>query len=161
MSAQQIAPKSIPFYEVLATLLTLADHGTTGAVTDQGAAKFDLVEGGANDVPYHEGLLKIEAKTTNGQGGTPTSPGSGKTITFKYAFCADDLTAADAPTLLANVADSLTITLPDSSSAAVAGQRYHATDPFVASGRYLYIWYDRVAFAANALVDLTAKLVRC
>jgi hypothetical protein len=154
----QSAPPQIVSARAILTVLSLNNVGTTGAVANQGAAKFDIEQDASS---YNEGLLKLEVKTTNGQGGTPTTPGSGKKITLHYAFCSDDLTASDAPTVLANVDATLDCTLPDSNSAAAAGTAYHATDPFVQAGRYLYVWYDRDAFgSANALVDLIAKLVR-
>lgn len=46
------------------------------------------------------------------------------------------------------------------SGGSAAGSAIHATDPFVHAGKYLYVWYDRTAFAANALIDVTAKLIR-
>lgn len=146
---------------ILSALLALNDHGTTGAVTGQGGVVFDLEQDAAD---YHEGLLRIEVKTTNGQGGTPTSPGAAATFSLRYAFLSERLTtplaATDAPTVLANIRQSLVCTLPNSSASTAAGIRWHATDPFVYSGRYLYVWYDRDAFAANALIDVAAKLVR-
>lgn len=153
------APKSIPHYQAIATILSLADNGTTGAVADQGAAVFDLQD--TTVAEYHEGLLRIEVKTTNGQGGTPTAPGASTSYTIHYAFSDDEISAADAPTVLQNIDTTLVCNLPNSSASTAAGIRYHATDPFVSAGRYLYVWYDRTAFSANALVDLTAKLVRC
>jgi hypothetical protein len=155
------ALKSIPHSENCADVLTLADHGTTGAVTDQGAALFDL-ESETDTNTFHEGLAFFEASTQNGQGGTPTSPGAAVTLTLKYAFVNEKLAAvADATTVLADLATSFVITFPDSSSAAAAGKRIHQSGtPFIIQGRYLYVWYDRDAFAANALVDVDINLVR-
>lgn len=157
--SRKIADKSIPSYKAIVTLFNLANNGTISVVTAQSPTKFDLQDSSVAD--YHEGLAKIEVLTTNGQGATPTSPGAAESFTIFYAFSDEDLTAADAPTILQNVDASLVCTLPDSSASTAAGIRVHATGPFVVSGRYLYVWYDRTDFAANALVDLTAKLIRC
>jgi hypothetical protein len=166
-----VALKSVVVPRSIQTVLSLANDGTTGAITGEGAMIVDLrsTNGGglvSGDIygisDYHEGLFKLEAKSVNGQGATPTSPGASKTYTLYYAFLDDsDVALADAPTILANVDQSLSIALPDSNSSAAAGTRYHATDLFVCAGRYLYLWYDRTAFAsADALVDLTVKLIR-
>ena len=154
--AQSQSPQ-IPVSRAILTALTLSDHGTTGAVTNQGGARFDL-EQDASD--YHEGRVRFEVKSVNGQGGTPTSPGAAATVTFHYAFLSESITASDAPTILPNVDATLVATLPDSNSSGAAGTRYYQTAEFVCGGRYLYIWYDRDAFAANALIDFTVKLVR-
>lgn len=153
------APKSIPHAAKVADVYTLNDHGTAGAVTDQSPQRIDLED--LSSYAYHEGLALFEAKTTNGQGGTPTSPGAAATFTLKYAFSTMLIAAADAPTILQDLASSFVITLPDSNSSAAAGQRIHQSgDPFVVPGRYLYTWYDRDAFATNALVDFDIDLVR-
>lgn len=161
--------KDIPISKVIATLLTLTANGTTGAVTNQGAAVLDLTN--LSDDNYHQGVLLIEGKTTNGQivqtsagpppvFSTPTSPGSGKTYTLKYAFSEDLISTSDAPTVLAGVATSVTITLPDSAVATAAGQKYHQSARISYAGRYLYTWYDRDAFAASAYVNVTISLKR-
>lgn len=46
------------------------------------------------------------------------------------------------------------------SGGSAAGSALHASAAFVHLGKYLYVWYDRDAFAANALIDVTAKLIR-
>jgi hypothetical protein len=155
------ALKSIPHAENCADVLTLDNHGTTGAVTNQGAALFDL-EDETETNTFHEGLAFFEADTQNGQGGTPTSPGAAATFTLKYAFVNKELAAvADATTVLGTLASSFIITLPDTASAVAAGRRIHQSGtPFIIQGRYLYVWYDRDAFAANALVDFDINLVR-
>jgi hypothetical protein len=38
--------------------------------------------------------------------------------------------------------------------------RLFVSDATLHGGRYLYTWYDRDAFAVNALINLTAKLIR-
>lgn len=162
------AQKSIPQYAPITTILELTDHGSTSpVVAPAGQAVFDL-----QALEYHEGLARIEVWTRNGQGATPTSPGAAATITLHYAFTStaindeDDLPDVTSPfvnahSILANIDDTLVITLPDDSASDDEGTRFHATDPFVVPGRYLYVWYVRDAFAANALIDLKAKLIRC
>ncbi len=103
-------PKSIPHSRVLQNLYTLADHGTTGAVTDQDPKEFDL------DAlsQYHEGLLLFQTTSLNGQGGTPTSPGAAVTFTLDYAYSTVKLNnVGDAPTVLDGVKSSLVHTFPD------------------------------------------------
>lgn len=108
--------KSVPRSVAIATLLALTDHGTTGAVSDQGAALINLHDD--NSVLYHEGLLRIEVATTGGKGATPTAVGASDTFTLKYAFTDTKLAAvADAPTILATVASSLVCALPNAVSA--------------------------------------------
>lgn len=269
MRSQPVANKQIPVAKSILTLLTLTDHGTTGAVTDQGAAVFDITENA--DIDYHEGLFRIEVLTTGGKGATPTSVGASKTFTLAYAFSNDEYVTADIPVVLDGVKDTLVCNLPDAISepatgaftltglptagqtvtigsrvytfrAAVvskgdvligasaaatatnliavingddvletvphadviassggsgvvdvtatavgaagnliattdnasnaswgagvlasgtsAGTALHATDPFIHAGRYLSIWYDRSAFDADALIDVSVKLVR-
>jgi hypothetical protein len=281
--------KSIPQSKSIKTLLTLTDHGTAGAVTNQGAAQFRIVDD--NTIEYHEGLLAIHVKTTGGKGGTPTAVGANITFTLKYAFSDYDLDTAEITTVLASSAKSFIMTLPNAISARATGtltlsgvpavgdnviigapaqgaitpQRVYPytwdtlagltsrawgvnqnasaanaatalinaingtgtpgtdytlgmptntlvtavtggagivtlrsveystrgnnittvengansafggatltggssagtaifqTDPFVHGGKFLYIWYDRLAFAANALIDVEAKLIR-
>lgn len=41
-----------------------------------------------------------------------------------------------------------------------AGTAIHGSGAVTHLGRYLYVWYDRTAFAANALIDVSAKLIR-
>lgn len=38
--------------------------------------------------------------------------------------------------------------------------RLFVSDNFLHGGRYLYTWFDRDAFAANGLINVTAKLIR-
>lgn len=171
MSFRPGALKSLSTPAAVATLLSLANDGSTSAVTGQTSRIIDLQDtnGGGLSVGasdrygidgYHEGLFRIVAKTVNGQGGTPTAPGASKSYTLYYAFLHELVALADAPTVLQNIDSSLTLNLPNNNSAAAAGTRYHASDNFVIGGRYLYVWYDRSAFDANALVDVTAILQR-
>jgi hypothetical protein len=273
-STQKSVPRSIS----IATLLALTNHGTTGAITSAGAARTNFHDD--NAVPYHEGLLSIQVKTVGGVGTTPTAVGATKTFTLKYAFSDDLIHLTDAPTVLAEQADSLVVALPNAISVAATGSvsfgsnvlegarirvgnrtysfyasldsavdavligatdgdtadnlvhaingtgtpgtnyaltvtvntqvtatqvaavitfasraldtdanaitlevladpaaiilpsgalltggvatgtRINLTDAFVFGGRYLYTWYDRSAFAANAKLDVTAKLIR-
>jgi len=153
------APKSIQHPVNFAVVLDLNNIGTAGAVTDQSPARVDLED--FTNVGYHEGLFVIEAKTTNGQGATPTSPGAAAKVKVYWAMTNELVVAADAPTVLSTCEQSFDCTLPDSNSAAAAGQRvYQSGDPFVGRGRYLYVWYDRDAFAADALIDLSVRLLR-
>jgi len=155
------APKAIARTGVAYPIYALADHGTTGAVTDQEPQCIDL-ESSENSGTYHEGVGVIEIFTRNGQGATPTSPGAAATYTLFWAFCNTKLdNASDAPTLLSALESSLIVTLPDSALTTVAGQTLQRSgDPFIIPGRYLYTWYSRDAFAANALVDINCDLIR-
>lgn len=146
--------------DVLATSAAIT-QSTAGALTGQSPTIIDL-EDCEN---CHEGNLAFEVKTTNGQGGTPTSPGAAVTLTFYYGFTNFPIAAADVPTICASTADlkQFTVTLPNTNSFAAAGQRVwkHATAPIVpVSGRYAFYWYDKQAFAANAAVLIEPRFVR-
>lgn len=162
------APKSIPSPGIVSLLLLNGSIGSTGALTNQGVAVVDLSDDAA--AAYHEGLLRVEIITVNGQGGTPTTPGAGKTLTVYYAFTSSKITAltgtagitlSDAPTILAAVASTVTVTLPDSNSTGAAGVVYTQSEPFIHGGRYLYVWYGADAFgSANSKIALVATLIR-
>lgn len=167
------ALKSLVVPERIATILSLSDYGSILADTNAPAKILDLRNtngGDAIDAPnyvygvsgYHEGLFRIIAKTTNGQGATPTSPGASKNITLSYCFLDDtSISLPSALTIAQNIDVSLVMDLPDSNSSTAAGTRYHATDPIVIGGRYLYTWYTRTAFdSADALVDVDVALIR-
>jgi hypothetical protein len=272
-----VLPRNVPFSKSIATILTLTNHGTVGAVTDQGAALVNLYNDDAVD--WHERRLAIELATTGGKGATPTAVGAAVTFSLFYAFTDTLLTAvADAPTILQTAESSLVCTLPNAVSTrasgtltlagnpanldlivigsrsysmrttvtgpyqvkiaataaltatniinainnsggvvgtdygsgaaahpevtaetggagivtvrsiyyntagnsvvttedstqmswtggtlaggSAAGSRLYSTSPFEHRGKYLYVWYDRLAFAANALIDVTGKLIR-
>lgn len=170
------ALKSLVTPAKIATILSLSDDGSTSVISNNPAKIIDLrsTSETANTVPidgtllhygitaYHEGLFRIIAKSTNGQGATPTSPGASKNYTLYYAFLHEaTLSLSSALTVLQNIDASLVCDLPDDATSGVAGTRYHATDPFVIGGRYLYTWYTRSAFAnANSKVDLQVDLIR-
>lgn len=269
MRSQPVANKQIPVAQSIQTLLTLSDHGTTGAVTDQGAAVFDLRT--SEDIDYHEGLFRIEILTTGGQGVTPTAVGASKTFTFSYAFSNVEFDVSEIPVVLDTAKDTIVCALPNDISVqavgtftftglptagqtvtigsrvytfrAVAaypgevtigangdatatnlidaingdddaetpahadvtaatggasivdvtaieygaagnsvattdtasnaswgdvtltsgssdGTALHVSDPFIHEGQFLSIWYDRDAFTADALIDVSAKLIR-
>ncbi len=149
------APKSIPHAIAVWTPLEGVPVGdNTGGTSTPVVIDFELQ-------PYHEGLLIVEAKTTNGQGDTPTSPGSSKTIAISVAFSNDFIAPSDVTALLSTATiTSLTATLPNSNSAGTSGRRYFQSDPFIHRGRYAYVWYTWDALAVNASVALTVKLVR-
>lgn len=150
---------SVPVAESIYTFADLADTGTTGAVTYQSAAYVDL----RALATYHEGLLRVEMEGQNGQGGTPTSPGSGVTVTASWFFWngSTELTPANFGSIgTALTPTQLVLTLPDSNSTSEAGFSMAASDNFIHGGRYIGFWFDRDAFAANALIDLTIRLVR-
>lgn len=139
---------------------TFADIGTNSAVTGITPVKVDLASYiGAK----RSGLLMINVKTTNGQGGTPTSPGSGKKFYLRAAFSEDGgLSAADAPTVLQTKQLTVECALPNTDQSTVAGQRHYEGSPFVITGRYLFLWGDHDALAsANAKIDgsVTAQIV--
>lgn len=154
--------KSIPASKAIKTLLTLTDHGTTGVVTNQGAAEFRIVDD--NTIDYHEGLLAIQVKTTGGKGATPTAVGASQTFTIKYAFSDYDLDIAEVPTVLAPVAESLICALPNAISVRATGVLTIAGVPALnaqvlfdkpaangVANRFLYNWID------SGLLDLNAS----
>lgn len=163
----RLKPRVPTFRSLLASAneVSLSVSGV-GATTGNSPAIIDLEEG---TVEYHEGNLVFEVSTQNGQGGTPTSPGAAVNINFKVGFftapdtgATPPLVAADAPTVLATLADLTTLTclLPNSSSAAVAGFRIYRTATLPVRGRFLAYWYDKDAFAANAVVLVKPRIVR-
>lgn len=166
MAWTDYSPNRLPYRylyarDVLATSAAIT-QSSPGALTGQSPTIIDLENGCENG---NEGNLAFEVKTTNGQGGTPTSPGAAVTLTFYYGFTNFPIAAADVPTICANTADlkSFTVTLPNSASSAAAGQRVwkHASAPIVpVSGRYAFYWYDKQAFAANAAVLIEPRFVR-
>lgn len=113
-------PKAVPQALAISTLLTLTDHGTTGTISNAGAALTNFSSDDA--VLYHEGLLKIEVLTVGGKGATPTAVGASDTFTLKYAFTDTLLDAvADAPVILATSASSLVCALPNAISVRPSG----------------------------------------
>lgn len=147
----------------------------TSPATGQTLGIWDLELG---EVEWHEREVAFYVHTTNGGGGTPTSPGAGKTITVKYGFGNwDDVAAtatadaapgnpalADIPTICQSMGNlqSLVITLPDTSSSSAAGKRlWTPASHLVCTGRYFFAWYDRDGFAsANAVVTMKPRLYR-
>lgn len=144
-----------------APLLTLSEVGSDSELTELVPTRFDTQD----DLGGASGLLILSAKTRNGAGGTPTSPGAGKTVRVQYAFSELELTEDDAPSLLDNVASSLVCTLPDSATHtdnSPLGTRYNETTALVITGRYLYLWGDTDAFdSANAKIDVTVTGTVC
>ena len=104
-----------------------------------------------------EGMV-LDIKTVNGQGETPTSPGSAATITVKYAWSFYDYAVEDAPIALAAVATSITCTLPNTAESDIDGESRYSSGLLEQQGRYLYVWIDKSAFAENASVSLTVHL---
>lgn len=158
----QEAPKSMPHAAAIKSLYNLSGHGSTSPVTDQLPFELDLQDNSDIDT-YHEGLAFFEIMTTNGQGGTPTSPGAAVTWTLSYAFVNFQLTdeTVDPPIVLADLASTFQITLPDTALSTAAGQRiFQSGTPFIIQGRYLYCWFDADAFATNAQINLHAKIIR-
>lgn len=139
-------------------LVTFTAIGSGSPESSLSPTRYDLNDDGAA-----HGLLVIGVKTTNGQGGTPTSPGASKKFTLHFAFSTDaSIAAADAPTILQTKEQTLDCTLPDSNSATVAGQRHYEHDYVAITGRYLFVWGSTEAFAsANAKInaDVTANTI--
>lgn len=130
-------------------IVSYAAIGSDSPLTALSPTKHDLDSDAAA-----QGLLVMTVRTTNGKGETPTSPGSGKKFTLKYAFSDDaGLAAADAPTVLQTKANTLEATLPDSNSSAVAGKREYSSDYIAITGRFLFIWAETEVFAADAKID--------
>ena len=161
-----LAQRSVPNAKSISTLLSLTDHGTTGAITNAGAAliRFD------NDdlVDWHEGLMKIEVATTGGKGATPTAVGAGKTFSLFYAFTDTLLDAtADAPTILQPVESALICALPNGVSARATGTLTITGTPspgqtvtvgervyrFEGVDLPLYYGYIRIGSTANEMRD--------
>jgi hypothetical protein len=140
-------------------IIVVDNQGGASALLDQAPAVINLRQFNAQDR-----LLVFNVHTTNGQGGTPTAPGANKQFKFFYAFHDEgNLTLADVPTLLATKERSLNCDLPNSNSSAAAGQRHHSTvEPVLATGDYMYVWYDIDALVANSLIDarVTARIVQ-
>jgi hypothetical protein len=115
-----VVSRSIPAAKSIATILSLTDHGTTGAITNAGAALINLYD--SDSVLWHEGLLKLDVITVGGKGATPTAVGVSKIFTLNYAFTDYLLDAvADAPTVLATAKSSLLCALPNAVSARATG----------------------------------------
>lgn len=147
-SPGNVLPRSVPASKSIATLLTLTDHGSAGAISNAGAALTNLYND--NAVLWHEGLLKIEVMTTGGKGATPTAVGGSKTFTLKYAFTDALLDAiADAPTILATSVSSLVCALPNATSVRATGAFTLTSNP--ANGDTVRIGYS------TALVQYTFK----
>jgi hypothetical protein len=166
------APKQTPSTAIIATPISRTE-GSIGVITAQPEGFVDLnkwagepltaAEVTAGRIPvlfYHEGIFRLFAKTINGQGGTPTSPGVGKSYTFYFAFSNEQILNADAPTVLDAVKQSFSLNLPNTAATDKTGTVIAASDIFPIGGRYLYFWIDRTAFAANALVQLALNLSR-
>jgi len=160
VSATRLPPKVTLVRSVLATDVQLQVSGV-GAATDQSPTIIDLELDTEN---WNEGTVVFEVKTTNGQGGTPTSPGAAVTMTFKYGFTNFPIAAADVVTICKDSADlkTFTLTLPNQSVATVAGQRVWkaAAGRLNVDGRYFFYWYDRQAFALNAQVLVEPRVYR-
>jgi hypothetical protein len=97
----------------------------------------------------------LHAKVTNDE----TAPGASDTVIVYYAFSNDvitDLAATGAPTQFeGNGETGLTVALQN----AIAAVQRHATGILEARGRYLYVWYDITALAADASVSIAVDLV--
>ncbi len=149
-------------------LFFLPAMGSAAAITEtSSAAAQGLVEldfnGAFNGFPLRDiGAFLLRGLTVNGKGATPTSPGTAAKVRLNWYWSDTSIaTIGDAPTLLAGAKGFGEITLPDSNSSATAGTRtwnFSAVLPVI--GRYLYVGMNRDAFAANALIDFTARIVR-
>ena len=156
-STRRIAPR-IPFSRVVYTNATTF----TGTGAESGALIVDLEE---TPTEYHEGFVGLFVKTTNGQGGTPTTPGIGKTITVKCGFINELLASTDVSTVCQSMGDLLTVTatLPDTPLTTAAGQRIWtpAVNKRDVTGRYFFAYWDKVAFgAATSSVLMNLSLLR-
>lgn len=143
---------------VVATLLAHPGVAGTGSSTGLLASELDLLDDTA--IGWHRNVFVAEVATTNGQGSTPTSPGADATITLNIAFSSQKLSAAsDAPTILGAVKSTLTCTLKNTSASTAAGKAVYQSPSLQALGKYLYAWLDKSAFASNASVAVTARLI--
>ena len=160
ISGVRLPPKVTLIRSVLLTDVQLQVSGT-GAATDQSPTIIDLELDTEN---WNEGAVVFEVKTTNGQGGTPTSPGVAVTMTFKYGFTNFPIAAVDVPTICKDSADlkTFTLTLPNQSVATAAGQRVWKASAgrLTVDGRYFFYYYDRQAFALNAQVLVEPRVYR-
>jgi hypothetical protein len=104
--------------------------------------------------------IALAVKTVNGQGGTPTSPGSAQHIEIYWAFSNRSITATDAPFSLENKGSSKQCPVADSDQTTEAdGTREDETGLINVTGRYLYVWYTSSGWATNAEVLLDVDLV--
>ncbi|MEW6306183.1 MAG: hypothetical protein AB1705_22180 [Verrucomicrobiota bacterium] len=90
----------------------------------------------------HQSLpaLVLVAKTTNGQGATPTSPGTSQTFVLYYAFSHVAVAVEQAWPVLENRLAFLSCALPDTDASDYTGQRETVSARLPVTGRYLFLW---------------------
>ena len=118
----------------LIDLAAIVDFGW-GTAAGQNAQKVDLTDNEAGSAPAAVALI---ARTTKGQGDTPTAPGAAKVWRVQYAFSDNVIALADAPAVLANRVANLDCSLPNTDTADV---RENASARVAVTGRYLYVWW--------------------
>ncbi len=148
---------SIPVPHRVSDVTTIIDDVTVGdgADTSSNEVRYDF-----NAFKPHLFAIRLEGFTTNGQGGTPTAPGSSKHVLVKYAFSNSIIAPADALTILTNAATAIDFTLANSALATAAGQQCKQSDTILVTGRYLYVWLNNDALTTDAEVLVNVKLVR-
>lgn len=107
-----------------------------------------------------KGLLVITATAQTGQGGTPTSPGSGKGIVVNYALSNNKLdrgTSAGLIAMLAPKATTLAADLPDSDDSDHVGGIELTADYVPIIGDKLYVWLTAEQFS-SANSKITVKV---
>lgn len=155
------APRSVPRPASIAIILSLTDHGTTGVISDAGAALINLHDD--DSVGWHEGLLKIEVKTLGGKGGTPTAVGASDTFSVFYAFTDSLLDhVTEAPVVLATCEESLVCALPNAVSVRATGTLTISGTPsagetitigdrvYVLEGDDLPLYYNYIRISTDA-----------
>ena len=104
--------------------------------------------------------VALSVKTVNGQGGSPTAPGSAQYIEIYWAFSNRSITATDAPFSLEHKGDSKQCSLQNTDAATEAdGTREFETGELNVTGRYLYCWYTTSGWEVGAEVLLDVDLV--
>lgn len=133
-----------------APILNLTGIGQYPAGTGQNHTQVDL-QSPEGVIP--PGLV-LTAKTTNGSGGSPTSPGAAKKWVLVWAFSNNQITGSNIQMMLQTRASQLLCTLPDTNLSDASGQREYATTRCDVTGRYLYVWWSSDAYdSGNALID--------
>jgi hypothetical protein len=98
---------------------------------------------------YSTGLLTANTLVTAATGGA----GVVNLTAINYGAVGNTITTTETGANTAFGAGTLT-------GGSSAGSRQYITSELIHGGRYLYVWYDRDAFAIDALVNVTAKLIR-
>lgn len=131
-------------------LITVAAAGSTGATTDAGCVRLDLL----TTKPLVPGFTLHAKVTTNA-----TAPGASKNLTLHYAFSPElitDLTATGAPLQFAGNGEATSVVTLRDAATAIHRQ---STAVLETRARFLYVWYDISALAASAALAVQVDIV--